>query len=96
MDSEGSKKQMQALFSGRVQGVGFRYTACRIAESFKVTGCVRNLADGNVEVVAEGREQELVSFFNAIGESRLGRLITRNQLRWSGSTGKYKSFGVSF
>jgi acylphosphatase len=42
------------FYSGRVQGVGFRYTAQRIARSFAVTGWVRNLPDGRVELIVEG------------------------------------------
>ena len=42
------------IFHGRVQGVGFRYTTHRIARGFPVTGFVRNLTDGTVELVACG------------------------------------------
>jgi acylphosphatase len=42
------------IFSGRVQGVGFRYTAQTIARRHPVTGYVRNLPDGTVELVAQG------------------------------------------
>lgn len=45
-------------FAGRVQGVGFRYTARNIAQQYKVSGYVRNLADGRVELVMEGSERE--------------------------------------
>lgn len=93
MDSGDDRKEMRALFSGRVQGVGFRYMVCRAALPFNVTGFVRNLMDGNVEVVAEGVEQELVDFLHAIRESRH---ITRTQLRWGSATGKYESFGVLY
>ena len=48
------------LFSGRVQGVGFRYTACHIARHFTVTGYVRNLPDGRVELLAEGNPEEFL------------------------------------
>ena len=92
----GDMKRMQALFSGRVQGVGFRFTVCRVALSFKVTGVVRNLMDGNVEVVAEGFEQELVGFLNAIRDSAVGRYIAREQLRWDPATGTYNRFGISY
>lgn len=44
----------QILFSGRVQGVGFRWTTQRLARGLPLTGFVRNLADGRVEVVATG------------------------------------------
>ncbi len=90
----GSMKRMRVLFSGRVQGVGFRYTVCRVAASFKVAGFVRNLADGDVELVAEGFEQELAGFIHAIRDSSPGRYITREQLRWSAATGEYEMFRI--
>ncbi len=50
------------LARGRVQGVGFRYFALKIAEDLGVTGFVRNLPDGNVEIVAEAGEAVLAQF----------------------------------
>ena len=49
-------------YTGRVQGVGFRYQTYRIAEEFEVSGYVRNLADGRVLVKAEGEEGEVARF----------------------------------
>ena len=48
--------------SGQVQGVGFRYFACRAAETCGVAGTVRNMADGTVEAVAEGPESAVAAF----------------------------------
>jgi acylphosphatase len=96
MVSDGSMRKMEVLFSGRVQGVGFRYTARRMAESFRVTGFVRNLMNGDVELVAEGSEQELVDFLNEIKDSHLGRYITRERLSWAAATDKYKTFRISY
>ena len=45
---------MQIFYSGRVQGVGFRYTAKTVAAGFEISGIVRNLSDGRVELIAEG------------------------------------------
>ncbi len=95
MDSGGAKKRMQVIFSGRVQGVGFRYTVCRVAEAFAVTGYVRNLPDGNVEVMTEGVEQELVDFLNGIRGAQVGRYIAKEQVRWMPATGQYEQFGIS-
>ncbi len=47
------------IFSGRVQGVGFRYTACELAKPLRLAGTVRNLADGTVELVVEGYDHEI-------------------------------------
>jgi len=47
------------VFSGQVQGVGFRFTAHRIAARYSLTGFVRNLPDGNVEMLAQGAERDI-------------------------------------
>ena len=57
------------LVSGRVQGVGFRYFARRVAGRLGLVGWVRNLPDGSVEAVAEGSPEELARFHS---ELRLG------------------------
>ena len=96
MDSNDSMRRMQVFFSGRVQGVGFRYTVCRMALSFKVTGYVRNLMNGDVELVAEGPEQELLNLINEIRDSHLGRYISKEKISWSAATGTYDEFRISY
>ena len=58
--------QRIVCFSGYVQGVGFRYTTCRIAGAFDVTGTVRNMPDGSVECVVEGETAEIDAFLDAV------------------------------
>ena len=53
---------MKILYSGQVQGVGFRYTAKTVAAGFEIAGIVRNLPDGRVELIAEGAREELEAF----------------------------------
>jgi len=60
------------FFAGRVQGVGFRYTALRVAAEFDVTGFVCNLADGRVQLEAEGRAEIVAAFIAAIEERMHG------------------------
>ena len=91
-----SNRRMKIIFEGRVQGVGFRYTVCRAAEAFRVTGYVRNLMDGNVELVAEGTTDELTDFLNEVRHSHLARHIAREHVNWSGATGEYNTFGILF
>jgi len=55
-------KAVRMLASGRVQGVGFRYSACQKARSMRLSGWVRNLDDGSVEIFAEGPEEALSRF----------------------------------
>ena len=64
----------EVTFSGHVQGVGFRYTTQDIARRFDVRGYVRNLSDGNVELVVEGTPDEIARFIAAIHE-RMGSFI---------------------
>lgn len=96
MSNSSSGRRLHAIFSGRVQGVGFRWTVCRLAEQFKVTGYVQNLWNGDVELVVEGAEDELIELLNEIRGSRPGQNISREQIRWKGATGEYNRFGILF
>ncbi len=61
-----ARNRCRVLFSGRVQGVGFRFTCQALARGFDVSGHVRNLPDGRVEVLAEGESNEIDGFLVAI------------------------------
>jgi acylphosphatase len=63
------------IYEGRVQGVGFRYSTRHIASGFDVTGWVRNLPDGRVEMLAAGAAAEVTDFLQAIRDSDLGSFI---------------------
>jgi acylphosphatase len=60
------RDRRRVVFSGRVQGVGFRFTCQSLARGFEVVGFVRNLPDGRVELVAEGESRELEAFLASI------------------------------
>lgn len=60
--------QLSVHFSGRVQGVGFRYETLQIAKGFEVTGFVKNLPDGRVQLEAEGEEAEVIAFVEQLEE----------------------------
>ena len=61
-------ERREAFYSGHVQGVGFRYTVRLLAAQFAVSGYVRNLPDGRVQLVVEGQSAELQRFVDAIAE----------------------------
>ncbi len=61
-----STVRCRVYYSGRVQGVGFRYTAQRLAQTHAVAGYVRNLSDGRVELVAEGDREAVDGLLAAI------------------------------
>ena len=60
------------FFSGRVQGVGFRYTALQVAKEFEVAGFACNLPDGRVHLEAEGRAEEVAAYIQALEERMHG------------------------
>ncbi|MHC4489049.1 MAG: acylphosphatase [Planctomycetota bacterium] len=60
------------IFTGRVQGVGFRFTAYSIAHRYQLTGLVRNLPDGTVEMFAQGRPEDIDDCIRDIKESFVG------------------------
>lgn len=84
-----------AIFAGHVQGVGFRYTVERIARRLRVTGYVRNLRDGRVEVVAEGPFDEIGRFIDQIEDTMAGHVHDR-QVENSPATGEFGDFSIRF
>jgi acylphosphatase len=64
----------RVIYSGRVQGVGFRYAAQGIARGFAVRGYVRNLADGDVELVAQGEPGEVDRFLAEVARHMAGNI----------------------
>ena len=80
-------------YTGRVQGVGFRVTAESVAGRYRVTGTVRNLPDGRVELLAEGARQDVEAFLAAV-RARLARYITAESADWRAATGRYTAFDV--
>ncbi len=82
-------------FSGRVQGVGFRFTVEAVASRFAVTGFVRNLRDGRVELVAEGAASELDGLQQAVEEAMRGNIREVNATD-APTTGEFTSFRIAF
>ena len=89
------KKQVHAYYSGRVQGVGFRFTASDIAQDLDVTGWVKNLHDGRVEVVAEAEEDLLKEFLERINKY-FSRYIQDVDIKWFPAIDEFKDFGIKF
>ena len=85
---------MRVLYSGSVQGVGFRYTAKSAATGFDVTGTVRNLPDGRVELIAEGARDELEAFRQAVRESGLDHFIRDEDVTWGDPRGEFRGFEI--
>jgi len=88
------RRRMQILYSGRVQGVGFRYAVRTLATGYEVTGMVRNLTDGRVELTVEGQKIELEAFREAIHKAGLAENIRREDASWSEATGGFSGFAI--
>ena len=83
----------RVYFSGHVQGVGFRFRTERLASEFAVTGCVRNLPDGRVELVVEGEGDELAAFVRRI-ESTMAGYIERTEIEREPAGGRFARFEI--
>ena len=86
-------ERTSVLYSGTVQGVGFRWRAVEASRGLAVTGFVRNLRDGRVELVAEGARAEVERFLAAV-RARLGDLISREDVSWRAASGEFREFSV--
>ena len=88
-------ERVTVLYTGRVQGVGFRATVRHVARGYDVTGTVRNLPDGRVELLAEGTKPELEAFLKAIATGELeGHIATRPET-WSKGSGRFRGFIIA-
>ena len=79
---------LQVFYEGNVQGVGFRWSIRHIANGFDITGWVRNLSDGRVELQANGEDNEVRAFLDAVAQSELRAHIrkqTENKLEKAAS-----------
>lgn len=84
-----------AFFEGRVQGVGFRHAAEGIAQRLGLTGWVKNLHDGRVEIVCEGPKDKIDALFTEL-DGTLGRYIKNVDCAWEPPTNEFKEFSVEF
>lgn len=95
-DDTASGGALRIRVSGLVQGVGFRYFARREAESIGVNGYVRNLSDGSVETVAEGRRSDLNEFLGRMKIGPPSALVSRVEVDDSIEPAGYERFEIRF
>jgi acylphosphatase len=87
-------KQVHCVVRGRVQGVFFRAASQREARRLGLTGWVRNLADGSVEVVAEGEDERIKEFIQWAQRGPSAARVDRVETRWRGYTGEFSDFRI--
>jgi acylphosphatase len=84
--------RLTVYFSGRVQGVGFRYTAVQISRRYKVAGMVENLPDGRVRLVVEGTSEQATGFVDDLARKMSG-YISDHTVDQSPATGEFGTPG---
>lgn len=87
--------RMYVVFSGHVQGVGFRQTTIQIARSHAVTGWVKNLPDGNVELVAEGTKSACSEFLASIRQ-RMFEFVNDIDCQWKTPSNEFDHFEIHY
>ena len=83
------------IFVGRVQGVGFRFTAFHAANRYRLTGMVRNVSDGTVEMLAQGQSGDIDNFITDIKQTFLG-YITQTKIQETDLDPRYTEFKITF
>ena len=85
------------LITGRVQGVGFRDFVCSAARGYQCVGFVRNSRDRKaVEIVAEGRECDLVALIAVVEDGPPASRVDRTIITWDKATDEFDSFNIRF
>jgi len=89
-------KTYTVLFSGRVQGVGFRYFTITAAEQFNMKGFVKNVQDGKVEIICQGGEEELKPFIEELKKGPAFSVITEVLIKEIPENKQYNSFEIKY
>ena len=91
-----SKKRIHIIVEGKVQGVWFRGSTEDEARALGLTGWVRNLRDGRVEVLAEGEEEKLDSLAAWCKKGPPGARVTKMDLNKGDYTGEFREFSITY
>jgi acylphosphatase len=91
----GEMAAFRAKARGRVQGVNYRVFTQRHAVRLGISGCVRNLRDGSVEVNAEGDRIQLKRLLEILHRGPPGARVDAVETAWVEHTGEYRSFSVT-
>lgn len=88
--------QLQIIVSGEVQGVGYRYYTQMKAIQFGITGWVRNLQEGGVEILASGPKADLESFVDEVRRGNPFSTVNHIEVHETEKTETYKSFAIKY
>ncbi len=88
--------RLNAIVKGYVQGVGYRFFTVRKALGYGITGWVKNLRDGNVQVVAEGERSIVEEFIKDLKVGPYSANVTDIEIKWEKYTGEFQTFEVRY
>jgi acylphosphatase len=89
-----NQTRLHTIIEGRVQGVGFRYFVLTKAQQLNVSGWVRNTYNGNVEVTAEGDQDQIQDLLDALRKGPRSAFVSKISESWYAPTGEFSSFEV--
>ena len=87
--------ELHAIFIGEVQKVGFRYTTKKYADALGITGTVRNLNDGSVELIAQGSKSLLEKLVHLLDEEAFRGKITEKKIQFREPASFFPDFQIS-
>ena len=90
------KKRVHIFVSGRVQGVAFRGDTQQVARELGLTGWVKNLPDGRVEIIAEGEEQKIKDLIERTKQGPPTAQVNNIDIKWQEYKGEFKNFYISY
>lgn len=96
VENSNQKIRLHILISGRVQGIGFRFFTRRHALSLGITGYVKNLVNGKVKVVAEGKESDMEEFVNKLKRGPSWAMVTDIKIDRREYKGIFKRFSIEY
>jgi len=91
----GQLERVKVIYSGCVQGVGFRFTARRLAARMGLAGFVKNSPDGKVLLVLEGDRAQIESCIETIS-GEMDDYIRKRDVKWEDPTGEFNAFDIRF
>ncbi len=89
-------KRIHLIISGRVQGIFFRHNTNKVANKLGLTGFVRNLPDGNVEVIAEGDEEKLKELIAFCKKGPEGAYVEDIKIEYGKPKKEFSAFSIKY
>ena len=90
------ERRAHIFYSGSVQGVGFRFTVSRLASRYNLSGYVKNLSDGRVEMMLQGEEKNISLVINDIKDNHFSGYIRDTEVQWLEPSKEFTRFEILF